>query len=63
MRSLGGLCGMSLEKLGKKILCIFTVGALFGGSLWHVFGKAWEEDAMHIYERVSNFVCIFRLGG
>ena len=54
---------MSLEKLGKKILCIFTVGALFGGSLWHVFGKAWEEDAMHIYERVSNFVCIFRLGG
>ena len=23
---------MSLEKLGKKILCIFTVGALSGGS-------------------------------
>ena len=26
MRSLGGLCGMSLEKLGKKMLCIFMRG-------------------------------------
>ena len=31
---------MPLEKLGKQILYICTVGALPGVSLWHVFTEA-----------------------
>ena len=35
--------------IGKQILCIFTMGALSGVSLWHVFREAWQADSMHIY--------------
>ena len=36
---------MPLEKLGKQILYICTVGALPGVSLWHVFTEARHADS------------------